>query len=408
MDNNDFLNSRALKLESRDSVLFLFNLASGNNFSNNDVEVTSLSSAGSDGETMVHVKGREYKGLSGIGEVKGTAGFTYFRRNLGALSLPLNGSFFEVFSETPSFLAVVAEFKRRTSFNCTPADFDESAFAPDATGDRWLKASPTSWRFVGEVNLGRPQRDDISIAMAGNIRASLSSYDGVFWNNLRRLKADMVISHRPDDYARLSVGFLIDRPNDPMVPFLLQNLGLKGVDVEFAVWEVESLNIFRTEVVYRGPLRPGDVPPIANIDRVIALKLPIKPSLWGTGELKLWYSTTAHRAVSTAMSTLSPINLASAKLVDVEYVEMLNNAQVGDLYRDVGDSRDISDLFLSVTGLAYRPEVWDTLMVSYNGPNRPIDQVPIGQLSCRVIEFNQSTPPTAGFSGPLKFYYKVN
>lgn len=408
MDDFSSLNQRAASLDSKNSVLFLFNLSSGYNYSSVDVDITPPVQLGPRGETEVNIKGLNYKGLSGVGAVDGIGRFTYLRRHLNELGIATDGSFFSIFPSAPSFLLAVEEFKRVTGFNCSAADFDEVAFEPAADGTRSLKAHPASWRFYGEVNLGRPNRDDISELIPQNVKASLESYKGVFWSNAARLHADMIITHMPNDYARVNVGFLLDRINDPFVQFMTDQLRASGVDASFSVTPVDWVNIFRAKVVYKGALRSTDKPPMDWLDRVLEFELAPPTGLWTTGTLKLWFSTEIKGPPSQASSVLTALNLVGPELVSSSYAELLKVVTVGKTYRSVGNPRTAAELWLAVTGLVYRPANFDDLICTYNGPHRPKDQLPATVSSCHVIEFSRKLPATTGYSGPIKFFYKAN
>lgn len=129
MDTEEFelINRRAISLAPKDSVLFLFNVASNNNFNSPDIEVKPVQALDSNGKTLVLMKGLSNKGLSGTPSAIGTARFIYIRPDLGTFDIPNDGSFFDIFKGEPNFIESINEFRRRTSFNCTKDDFDESA-----------------------------------------------------------------------------------------------------------------------------------------------------------------------------------------------------------------------------------------------------------------------------------------
>lgn len=408
MDETKYLNDRMVRLAPQDSVLFLFNMASGYNYSLQDASVGKPLTVDAAGKTDILVTGKNYKGLSGVGPVIGTAKLTYIRRNIAHLQLPVNGSFFNVFSGEPHFLGAITEFKRLTGFNCSTEDFVEDAFQPDANGNRWLKAQPLSLRFVGEVNLGRPQLDNISVAIPGNISASLESYNGIFWAVANRFRADPIITDRPADYNRVSVGTVLNRITDTLVTYLTSFLRSKGIDAAFFPNRVERVNLFNAKVVYKGPLRQGDLAPIPGIDRVIALELYRFPGQWLGGELKLWYSSKGVRTVSFTASEFTPLNMTTPKLLPAQWRSLFATATIGQHLSRLGTLRDLTDAFEWATGHPYLADVFGDLKVTYNGPHRPIDQVPVDSVSCRVIEFELGADSGVAISGPLKFYYKVN
>lgn len=408
MDTDEFINRRAVRLPAKESVLFLFNLASGHNYNVTDITIGEAAPSGVNGETDVLVTGTAYKGLTGEGTAIGTARFTYLRPDLARLGIPTDGTFFDIFRDKPDFIGAMAEFTRRTGFTCTPDDFDEEAFYPDSSGIRRLKASPKSFRFIGEVALGRPHRDDISVLIPSLVRAGFRTYDGAFLNNVNRMQANLIITHRPDDYARCVVGTVFNRPSDPLIDFILTHLNRKGIPSQWSIFPVGNVNLYALKVTYRGSLREGDVPPLKDIDRVVALTLAPVEGLWMTGEIKLFFSTKGVRTPSFSVGNITTLNLTTPQVHNGALGTMLSAATVGKRLNQIGGARDVADLFSAATGLVYSPEIYGDLVVTYNGPSRPVDQLPIDVLSAMVVVFDHDIAMPATLSGPLKILYRTS
>lgn len=407
MDTEDYLNRRAIELAPNDSVLFLFNLASGYNYNSSDVTVSEVKEDHSNGQASVLITGKDNRGLTGVGPVKGVSRFTYMRPNLGDFNIAPDGTFFDVFRDGPSFLGAVQEFSRRTGFNCTANDFDEEAFYPDEDGNRWLKARPGSWRFVGSLALGRPRREVISEAIDMPVKAGLSTYDGVFFNNTDRLGLGLIISHRPDDFNRLTPGMRLTNPTDPLLQFILEHLKRKKIDAAISVAPIGGVNLFGLTVTYKGVLRQGDVAPVPTTDRVISLTIEAPAGLWSGGQVRLYYNSKGTKSPSQTASTITPLSIRTPIALAASYNAVLRSISSGKRLAEISDVRTVSELFLAATGNDYNPDLYGDLVAVYNGPNRPFDQLPFGKVSGRVVVFRKNMQLPIAVSGDLKFLYEV-
>lgn len=403
----DNLNRRAVELSPQDSVLFLYNLSSGNNYNTSDVSVSELKEDHPDGSAAVLITGKNNRGLTGVGPIKGVSRFTYVRPNLSTFNIVADGSFFDVFRDGPSFIGAVKEFTRRTGFNCTADDFDEEAFYPDEDGNRWLKARPGSWRFVGKLALGRPRRESISDALPMPISAGLSTYDGVFFNNADRLGLNLIISHRPEDFNRLAPGMRLTNPTDSLLQFILDHLKRKGIEAAISVNPIGGVNLFGLTVTYKGVLRQGDVAPVPTTDRVISLTIEAPSGLWSSGQVRLYYNSKGTKSPSMTASKVTPLSMKTPISLAASYNAVLRSITIGKRLAVISDVRTISEMFLAVTGIDYNPELYGDLVVVYNGPNRPYDQLPFGKVSARVVVFQKNLQLPIAVSGDLKFIYEA-
>lgn len=407
MDTEDFLNRRAIELAPSDSVLFLFNLESGYNYNSSDVTVSDVKEEHSDGRATVLITGKDNRGLTGVGPVKGVSRFTYIRPNLSQFNIAADGSFFDVFRNGPSFIGAVQEFSRRTGFNCTVNDFDEEAFYPDDEGNRWLKARRGSWRFVGALALGRPRREVISEAINQTIKAGLSTYDGAFFNNADRLGLNLIISHRPEDFNRLSPGTRLTNPTDPLLQFILDHLRRRNIDAAISVTPIGGVNLFGLTVTYKGVLRQGDVAPVPTTDRVISLTMEAPAGLWSGGQVRLYYNSKGTKSPSMTSSKVTPLSIKTPIALAATYNPVLRGVTAGKRLAAISDVRTVSELFLAATGIDYNPELYGDLVAVYNGPNRPFDQLPFGKVTARVVVFQKNMQLPIAVSGDLKLLYEV-
>lgn len=407
MDDQEFINDRGVRLQSKESVLFLFNLASGNNFNTPDIEVGPVTALDSGGRTRVNMKGLQYRGLSGNPSAKGTARFTYIRPNLANMNIPSDGSFFDLMAGAPNFIAAVNEFKRRTQFNCTTDDFDEAAFYPDANGHRWLKAKATSHRFIGQINIGRPRRDMINVVANQTITVNLSNYNGIFFRNADRLRMSLDISHRHDVYSTISVGQVFTNPNDPCVLFVLSHLERKNIEAGFSEEPINGVNLHGMRVIYRGAVRTSDGVAPNNRDRVIAVQLKPIPGQWSGGELRFFYPSVRINPPRFNPADILAVSLTRPRVWTDEEAAALSALSIGQHLTDLMPIRLVDTIFQAVLFTQYNPTLHGGFRVVYNGPNRPKDQLPTDVLSCQVIEFEANGARLGAVSGPLKLLYRM-
>lgn len=408
MEDHDFINERAVRLPAKDAVLFLYNLASGTNFNTPDIEVGAVESLDTQGRTRVNMKGLQYRGLSGNPSAIGTAKFTYIRPDLGDMNIPTDGSFFDLIPGTPNFLGAIAEFRRRTQFNCTPDDFDEGAFYPDVNGNRRLKAKETSHRFVGEINVGRPRRDMINLVANQSISASLSSYDGIFFRNADRLDIRLDISHRFDTYSTITVGQVFTDPNDSCVQFLTAHLEQRNIEVGFSATPINAVNLHGMRVIYRGVLRDSDYPAPNDRDRVIAVQLKPIPGKWVGGEFRFYYPSERITPPRFNPVEILALNLTGPRVWAGQIATMFSQMTVGQHMTDFSPMSSLDLIFNSLLAIRYDPILHGGFKVRYNGPNRPSDQLPVDVNTCQVIEFEANGARVGACSGPLKLLYRTS
>lgn len=406
-EEEKLINRRAIAMPPKDSVLFLFNVESENNFNMADIEVRPIEYTGDSGRTMVTMKGLSNKGLSGSPSAKGTARFIYRRTDLATIGISSNGSFFDGFDGEPTFIASIEEFKRRTGMNCSKDDFDESAFYPDTNGERRLKAAPDSFRFYGTLNLGRPRRDILGEAITMTLSAGFESYNNAFFLNVDRLGLRFDYSHRFDVINSLTVGQSINQITHPLVDFLIDHMRRKDIQCGFSLAPFSGVNLYGMQVVYKGVVRPTDGVPLNDRDRILAIKLRPQREEWGGGEIRLFYSSTRTLVPPSNPANITCFSLVEPRVWTEQVATLINSLQVGQKLNQIMAPQRLETIFQTLLGVSYDHDTFGELMVVFKGNNRPQDQLPPDVLTCQVVELVKSENFAGAASSPLKLLYRV-
>jgi hypothetical protein len=405
---SEFYAARAARLPPKDFVLFLFNHVSGLNINSYEAEVSAPLGKDAQGRTVVNIRGLGQPGPNGDGGYINRAEFAYRRTPLDQIDLPTDGSFFDVIGSRPTFVEIVDELRRRTQLGCTVADFIPTEYRSDQTTGYVLKADPNSLRFEGRVNIGNPRRANIDEFIPADIgELTFEQYDGIFDLNLNRIPINFDVTEYPDQITKLAKGYKI-RTNDLVLFSLLQvQADYSGLPLTNDTTPNDLLNVYQAEVTYHGPLRQDadDKHLFASRDRVIELTPSKVYAPRAQGVLKLYYSTDVPASPVLASQNIYALNLLSTPASGSAQAAFWAQCVKGRLLDQNGTAGVISTAFQAAFGITYDPILKQALKVTYNGPARPIDQVPAGKTTCNVCELSVVDSPLDFIYGPGKVYY---
>jgi hypothetical protein len=405
---SEFYAARAVRLPPKDSVLFLFNYVSGLNINSYEADVSKPLGKDAQGRTVVLIKGRGVIGPNGDGGYINQAEFAYRRTNLADIGLPTDGSFFDVIGSRPTFENMVAELTRRTQFGCTVEDFIPIEYRSDQTTGYVLKADPNSLRFEGSVNIGNPRRANIDEFIPADIgEVSFEQYDGIFDLNLQRIDINFDVTEYPDQIDRLVQGYKIRTTDLVLFNLLLVQADYSGLPLTNNTTPNDLLNVYQAEVTYHGPLRQDadDHHVFSSRDQVIELTPSKTYAPRAMGVLKLYYSNDVPSSPVMASQNVYALNLFSTPASGSAQAAFWAQCKVGKLLDQNGTAGVIATAFQAAFGITYDPILKQALKVTYNGPARPFDQVPVGKTTCNVCELSVVDSPLDFIYGPGKVYY---
>lgn len=405
---SDFYYQRAVKLPPKEAVLFLFNHATGLAVNSFEVEISEPLGRDPEGRTVVEIRGLGVAGPNGDGGYSEKARFAYRRTSLTSLDIPSDGSFFDVIGSRPNFLDMVNEVIRLTQMTCFPEDFIQTEYRSDIEGGYVLRASPKSWRFEGEINLGHPRRANFDEFVPGNLDGlTFEDQDGIFDLKVDRIDINYDVTEYPDIIAKLSPGYRLAANDFVLFNMLLVQANYSGLTLVNSTEPNAFLNVRNMEVTYHGPLRStsDDKHLFESRDRVIEFTLDPAFALNAFGTIKLYYASVGIPVPVMNGPSVYAMNMYSTPGSGVGYEMFWEQCAVGTILDDNGTAGVVSVCFEAAFGLIYDLIVNRALRVTYNGPARPSDFVPEGKETVRVCELMPVDNPHTHIYGPAKVYY---
>lgn len=405
---SEFYAARAAKLPPKEFVLFLFNHVSGLNVNSFEADVSAPLGKDQFGRTVVYIKGRGQQATNGDGGYVNKAEFAYPRVKLSDAQLPTDGSFFDVIGSRPSFLDIVDELKRRTQYGCTVDDFIKVEYRSDQTTGYVLRADPASLKFEGSINLGNPRRANIDEFIPADIgELSFAEYDGIFDLNLNRIAINFDITDHPNEINRLVEGYKVRTQDVVLFNNLLAQANYSGLPLTNNQTPNSLLNIYQAEVIYHGPLRRDseDKHLFASRDRIIELQPSPVYAPKAIGTLKLYYASVTPTPPPAATRQIYTMSLYNTPVSGSGHADFWRQCVVGKLLVQSGTAGVIAVAFTEAFGITYDAILRQAFKVTYNGPARPIDQMPEGKQTCNVCELSVVDGALDFIYGPGKVYY---
>lgn len=405
---SDFYYQRAAKLSPKEAVLFLFNHETGLAVNSFEVNISEPKGFDAEGRTVVEIVGVGTPGPNGDGGYIGKAVFAYRRTPLHGIGLPEDGSFFDVIGSRPSFLDIVNEVVRRTQMTCFPEDFIQTEYRTDISGGYVLKASPTSLRFQGEVNIGHPRRSNFDEFVPDEaVFLSFEEFDGAFDLKVDRININYDITEYPDIVARLQPGYRLAANDIVLFNLLLVQANYSGLTLVNSSIPSSFLNVRNMKVIYHGDIRPeaDDKHLFSSRDRIIEFELDPNYSLKAFGTIKLYYASEGIPTPVMSSDSIYAMSMYSTPASGSAHAAFWEGCVVGSILDDNGTSGVVSGAFEAAFGLTYDLIINRALRVAYNGPARPSDFVPEGMETTRVCELVPVDKPLTHIYGPAKVYY---